>query len=129
MITQRMRTRRLWLQGALAAAGAPALAALATAVSADTAVEETVVKLVARRFRYEPREVAMKAGEATVLEITSLDFMHGFKVPDLNLRADLPPGRVTRLRVTFNRPGEYPFLCDNFCGDDHEDMSAKFVVT
>jgi cytochrome c oxidase subunit 2 len=31
--------------------------------------------------------------------------------------------------VKFDQPGEYAFLCDNFCGDDHEEMAAKFVVT
>jgi len=64
-----------------------------------------------------------------VLEFTSLDFVHGFKIPDLNVRSDLPPGRVTKVRVKFERPGEYAFLCDNFCGDDHEEMAGKFVVT
>jgi cytochrome c oxidase subunit 2 len=118
--------RRHWLKGMLALSAAPLLAILATKVAAD---DEPVVKLVARRFRYEPREVPIRAGQATVLEITSLDFMHGFNVPDLNLRADLPPGRVTRVRVKFDQPGDYPFLCDNFCGDNHEEMSAKFVVS
>jgi cytochrome c oxidase subunit 2 len=124
-----LQARRLWLKSAAATVAAPLVAALATRVAAGDTANETVVKLIARRFRYEPNEISLKAGQAAVLEITSLDFVHGFNIPDLSLRADLPPGRVTRLRVKFDQPGDHAFLCDNFCGDDHEEMSGKFVVT
>jgi cytochrome c oxidase subunit II len=87
-----------------------------------------VVKLVAQRFHYTPNEIELKPGEAVQLEITSLDFIHGLSIPDLKLRADLPPGRVTLLRVQFNKAGSYDFLCDNFCGSEHEEMSGKFIV-
>lgn len=45
------------------------------------------------------------------------------------LRADLPPGVVTRVRFTVDKPGSYDFLCDNFCGDKHEEMSGRMLVT
>ena len=122
-----LRERRRWLKGAAAVFAAPLAAAFAVSVAADDA-NETIVKVVARRFHYEPSEISLKAAQTTVLEITSLDFVHGFKIPDLNLRADLPPGRVTKVRVKFDKPGDYTFLCDNFCGDGHEEMSGKFVV-
>jgi cytochrome c oxidase subunit 2 len=85
------------------------------------------VKLVAQRFRYTPSEFRVKPGEV-VLEFTSLDFVHGFNMPDLKVRADLPPGRVTQVRFTMDKPGEYEFLCDNFCGDQHEQMGARMIV-
>ena len=70
----------------------------------------------------------IRKGQPVVLEFTSLDFMHGFKVPDLNLRADLPPGRVTRVRVVAREAGTYDFLCDNFCGSSHEEMEGRIIV-
>jgi cytochrome c oxidase subunit 2 len=121
--------RRLWLKGAAGTVAVPVVAAFASRVAAGDGASETTVKLTARRFRYEPATIALAAGELTVLEITSLDFVHGMNIPDLKMRADLPPGRVTKVRVQFDQPGEYAFLCDNFCGDDHEEMAAKFVVT
>ncbi len=129
MTAPTFNARRLWLKGAVATVVAPLAAALATKVIADESASETVVKVVAQRFHYEPSEIALKAGQTAVLEFTSLDFIHGFKIPDLNLRADLPPGRVTKVRVKFDDPGVYAFLCDNFCGDNHEEMAGKFVVT
>ena len=99
------------------------------AAGAGDSANEPVVKIIAKRFQYAPSEIPLKAGQTMLLEITSLDFIHGMKIPDLNMRADLPPGRVTKLHVRFDKPGDYAFLCDNFCGDGHEEMAGKFVVT
>ena len=107
--------------GAMSLLGALGRRALAQAPAPQ------VVKLVAQRFHYTPSEFRVKPGEV-VLEITSLDFVHGFNMPDLNLRADLPPGRVTQVRFTVDQPGEYAFLCDNFCGDQHEQMGGRMFV-
>lgn len=89
---------------------------------------ERVIKIVAQRFSYSPGEIVLKKGRPAVLEFTSLDFMHGFKIPDLNVRADLPPGKITRVRITPEKEGVYDFLCDNFCGAGHEEMSGRIVV-
>ena len=121
--------RRRWLKGVAASVAVPLAGAFASRVAAGDDAGETTVKVTARRFRYEPEMIPIAAGQLTVLEITSLDFVHGLNIPDLKMRADLPPGRVTKVRVQFDQPGEYAFLCDNFCGDDHEEMAAKFVVT
>lgn len=88
-----------------------------------------VVELVARRFRYEPAEVPLKVGEKVVVQIRSLDFVHGMNIPDLNRRLDLVPGKVTTLELQPMAPGTIDFVCDNFCGDGHEEMHGRFVVT
>ncbi len=88
-----------------------------------------VVEITARRFRYEPAEVPLKAGERVVIAVRSLDFVHGLNIPDLGMRFDLPPGRVTRFEIQPMQAGVIDFLCDNFCGDHHEEMSGRFVVT
>jgi heme/copper-type cytochrome/quinol oxidase subunit 2 len=50
--------------------------------------------------------------------------LHGFNIPDLGLRADLEPGETVRVRLVPEKAGTFEFHCDNFCGIDHEDMSA-----
>jgi cytochrome c oxidase subunit 2 len=50
-------------------------------------------------------------------------------VPELKLRADLMPGQITHVEVMLARPGQYDFQCDNFCGDGHENMHGRFVVS
>jgi len=117
-------SRRQMLHGALAAAGALALrGSLAQAQG-----EPRVIEMMARRFTYEPNEIELKAGERVVIAIRSLDFVHGMNIPDLGLRLDLVPGRVTRLELQPKAPGVIDFLCDNFCGEGHERMHGRFVV-
>ena len=90
--------------------------------------KERVIKVVAKKFAYTPSAIVLKKGQKVVLEFTSVDFIHGFKIPDMNLRADLPPGKVTRVAINADKVGVYDFLCDNFCGSEHEEMSGRIVV-
>ena len=120
-------TRRTLMWRALGLSAAPLLATLGRRAFAQPA-EPQVVKVVAQRFHYTPGEIRVKAGRPVVLEFTSLDFVHGFSMPDLKLRADLPPGVVTRVQLTAQKPGVYEFLCDNFCGDGHEEMHGRMIV-
>lgn len=87
-----------------------------------------VVKITAQRFHYTPSEIILKKGEPVLLELTSLDRLHGFYIPDLNVRADIVPGRATHVPLTLDEIGEHDFLCDVFCGSGHGEMSGKIVV-
>lgn len=116
-------TRRLVLQGVVASAGV-ALMRVGLAQGAPR-----VIELTARRFVYEPNEIALKVGERVVIAIKSVDFVHGMNIPDLGKRLDLVPGRVTRLELAPRAPGVIDFVCDNFCGDGHEQMQGRFVVS
>ena len=120
--------RRLVINRTFALAGASALAAIGLAGCTANAAQETVIKIVAQRFRYTPNEILLKKGQTAVLEFTSLDFVHGFNIPELKTRADLLPGKITTVRVRFDEAGSYDFLCDNFCGDGHEEMAGRFKV-
>ena len=121
------KSRRHLLLSAMGV-GALALAGAAGAKAATAKAKEKVVKLEAKKFVYTPNRIVLKKGQAVVLEITALDFTHGFKIPDWNIRADLLPGQVTKVHLKPDTAGEFDFLCDNFCGDGHEGMSGKIVV-
>jgi len=118
-------SRRRALQGALAAVGTVLLRA---SVAQGTA-EPRVIQMTARRFAYEPNEIPLKVGERVVVAINSVDFVHGMNIPDLGKRLDLVPGRVTRLELQPKAPGVIDFVCDNFCGEGHEEMHGRFVVS
>ena len=96
---------------------------------AGTENTDRVIKITARKFRYEPDHIELKRGEAVILELTSRDVTHGFNISDLGLRADLDPGETVRLRIVPEKTGNFEFHCDNFCGLDHESMSATITVT
>ena len=125
-MTARQTSRRRMLKGVFAATGA---VALARSGGAQSAAEPRVIEMTAHRFAYEPNEIALKAGERVVVAIRSLDFVHGMNIPDLGMRLDLVPGRVTRLELQPKGPGTIEFVCDNFCGDGHEEMHGRFVVS
>jgi cytochrome c oxidase subunit 2 len=90
--------------------------------------EGRLIEVTAQRFKFIPAEIAVRHGETVTLALTALDFPHGFSVPELQLRADLVPGRVVKLTLTPPRAGRLAFLCDNFCGDGHEGMHGVLVV-
>ena len=90
--------------------------------------QKRIIQIVAQRFSYTPNEIVLKTGEPVQLQIKSLDFVHGFNIPDLHIRADLPPGRITTINLTPKKSGTYDFLCDNFCGAGHENMNGKIIV-
>jgi cytochrome c oxidase subunit 2 len=89
---------------------------------------EQVIQVTAKKFEYTPDEITLRKGVPVILEITSVDRDHGFKVPELGVRADIKPGETTRVRIVPDRTGRFEFRCDVFCGSGHEDMSGELVV-
>jgi cytochrome c oxidase subunit II len=87
------------------------------------------IDMVAKRFNFTPSDIEIKVGEPVVLVIKSMDFVHGFSIPDLKIRSDLVPGRITRIDLMASKPGKIEFVCDNFCGDEHEEMHGHFTVS
>src|SRR5262244_1996663 len=112
------------------AAGAAALglASIASYVAAQPAQPKAkVVRIDAKRFDYTPGEVTLKKGEAVILELTSSDVLRGFNLPDFNVRADVMPDKVTRVRFVPDKTGSFTFLCDIFCGTKHEEMNGRLT--
>ncbi len=93
------------------------------------AENEQVIQIAAKRFEYTPKEISVKKGVPVVLEFTSQDRLHGFSCPGLNIRTDIPPGKVSTLRFVPDKAGTFPFHCDNFCGSGHEGMKGTITVT
>ena len=121
-ISRRAALRRL---GGFAALGM--LGLLGERVGAQSE-DGRVIEIEARRFRFTPGEIRVRRGEVVTLALRAIDFTHGFSLPELGLRTDLMPGRVIRLRLQAMEAGRYTFLCDNFCGEGHEQMNGILIV-
>ena len=104
------------------------IAALAQDKPAETDPAARTVKLVAKRFVFTPGEIVLKKGQPVVFELTTQDFGHGFRIPDLDFRADFVPDQVTKVKLTPRKTGKFEFVCDNFCGSGHEEMDGSLVV-
>ncbi|HTS85588.1 MAG TPA: cupredoxin domain-containing protein [Usitatibacter sp.] len=110
-------------------AGGAVLLAAGVGVSVKALAEERVIKVVARKFVFLPNDIALKKGETVILEFSAPEVVMGFNLPDYKLRTDIIPGQVSRVKFTADKAGTFPFLCDIFCGEGHEGMSGKIVVT
>jgi cytochrome c oxidase subunit 2 len=89
---------------------------------------EQVVRITARKFAYTPDRITLKKNIPVVLELTSADRDHGFRLDAFGVRADIKPGETTRVRIVPDHAGTFEFECDVFCGAGHEDMAGQIVV-
>ena len=97
-------------------------------LGAAAAPDARVVRIEASKFRYDPPTVTLKRGEPVVLELTSSDRSHGFKLVELGIDVKILPGEVTQVRVQPDTAGKFFFACDVFCGSGHEEMEGQIVV-
>ncbi len=104
------------------------LGALLACAPAQQGDDTPVIKIEARRFSYEPSRIELRKDRTIILELHSLDRIHGFNVPQLGLRTDVAPGHSTRVRVTPRESGTFVFMCDIFCGEGHDEMAGVIVV-
>ena len=112
-----------------AVAAALGMGSAGTYVAAkSTQPKEKVIKITAKRFDYTPNRITLKKDVPVIFELTSEDVIMGFNLPDFNVRADMVPGKVSRLRFVPDKTGTFTFLCDIFCGTGHEDMSGRITV-
>jgi cytochrome c oxidase subunit 2 len=100
---------------------------LGAKVNADESVPR-VIQVSAKKFEFTPNVIELKKGEPVVLELTSTDRKHGFKLKSLGIDVQIKPGEITRVALTPDKAGEFSFHCSVFCGSKHEDMGGKIVV-
>ena len=60
--------------------------------------------IVARAWQFLPKEIIVPAGSTVTFYIASIDVQHGFKLQNTNLNAQIVPGHVTKMTVTFTKP-------------------------
>jgi len=84
--------------------------------------------MVAYAFGYDPVPMEVPAGSTVHFRITSSDVVHGFEIPGTNVNVMVTPGEVSHVSHTFDKPGEYLILCNEYCGIAHEMMKTTLVV-
>jgi cytochrome c oxidase subunit 2 len=63
-----------------------------------------------------------------VLSMRSLDVIHALFIPEFRENEDIVPGMVTKVHITPNRVGTYPFICNELCGLGHSTMRTQVIV-
>lgn len=89
---------------------------------------EYEVYMISKQFLYEPNQIVVPVGATVTFYVTSTDVQHGFKLQDTNVNMMVVPGHVSKLTTTFDSPGEYPYICHEFCGLGHAAMFGTLIV-
>ena len=97
--------------------------------AAELRPEEQIIRISVSNFEFKPGEIIVKKGVPVLLQLTSKDRHHGFKLTEFHIRVDVKPGTAEEVRFVPDKIGKFTFFCDVFCGEGHEDMSGTITVT
>lgn len=86
------------------------------------------VVMLGQIWSFVPGEVRIPAGSEVTFIATSADVIHGLEIEGTRLNAMLLPGQVTKLRYSFEKPGEHLIICHEYCGVGHHLMYGKVIV-
>jgi cytochrome c oxidase subunit 2 len=73
-------------------------------------------------------ELHVPVGKKIRLNLSAVDVLHAFWVPQLRIKQDVIPGRETYLEFTPRVVGEYPVVCAELCGSYHGGMRTTMVI-
>jgi cytochrome c oxidase subunit 2 len=74
-------------------------------------------------------ELHIPKGKQVLLRMTSQDVIHSFWVPEFRVKQDVVPGRITELRITPIKEGNYKVRCAELCGTSHAYMEKPVIVS
>ncbi len=72
-------------------------------------------------------EIHVPVNKPVILEITSRDVIHSFKVVAFRLTQDAFPGMMIPTHFTATKTGRYQVICAQLCGNGHSTMAQGFV--
>src|SRR5262245_2027917 len=73
-------------------------------------------------------ELHLPAGRPVVFALEGPDVIHSFWIPKLGGKRDVVPGRLNRIAMIPDAPGEFWGQCAEFCGTSHANMGLRVVV-
>ncbi|HTW71184.1 MAG TPA: hypothetical protein VME47_14945 [Acetobacteraceae bacterium] len=108
-------------------------AAAATAPAADAGLVRTganayAVFMLAHLWTWTPSPLHMPQGAAITFHVTSADVLHGFEVQGTTINVTVILGVTGSVTDTFDHPGTYYIICNEFCGIEHQAMIGRIIV-
>jgi cytochrome c oxidase subunit 2 len=77
-------------------------------------------------FANEP--LVIPVGKIVAADVTSIDVVHSWFVPEFGVKMDANPGRVNHTWFEVEKPGTYGGQCAELCGVLHGDMAITVKV-
>jgi cytochrome c oxidase subunit II len=87
-----------------------------------------VIRMVAGRYSFFPKHISVPAETKLTFRWVSMDVLHGVHIPMTNMSTMIVPGYVAEITTSFPKPGEYPVLCNEYCGLGHNHMWSNISV-
>ncbi|GIK54411.1 MAG: cytochrome C oxidase subunit II [Chloroflexi bacterium] len=84
--------------------------------------------ILAQAWVFLPNKITIPKGSSLTLYVTSKDVQHGFNIQGTNINMMILPGQVSTLTATFDKPGTYNIVCNEYCGVGHQTMYATIEV-
>jgi cytochrome c oxidase subunit 2 len=79
-------------------------------------------------FSFTPQKLEIPRGARVTFYATSPDVVHGFSIPLTGVNMMVVPGWVSTAAHTFNDPGTFLLVCNEYCGAGHQLMAAQIEV-
>lgn len=86
------------------------------------------VRMVAGRYGFVPKELTIPADTPITFRWVSLDVIHGVHMPMTNMSTMIVPGYVAQVETVLHHAGDYPLLCNEYCGMGHAHMWSNVKV-
>ncbi|UCZ51434.1 cytochrome c oxidase subunit II [Bacillus shivajii] len=90
--------------------------------------DEYEVIMTLEVFAFNPSDFEIPVGSTVHFTMTSKDVIHGVQIAGTNMNAMVTPGHIQTITQTFNEPGEYLMLCNEYCGSGHQFMATTITV-
>ncbi|WP_423745494.1 cytochrome c oxidase subunit II (plasmid) [Haladaptatus sp. SPP-AMP-3] len=73
-------------------------------------------------------ELVIPKGRPVYFNVTSVDWIHSFHVPELGLKQDAIPNQHNTIKTKVTEKGTYQVYCAEYCGVGHSNMLSKVKV-
>jgi cytochrome c oxidase subunit II len=87
------------------------------------------IKVVAKKFKFEPGKITVRKGEQVRLVVTSVDVDHGIAIREYGVEKEVKKGATEVIEFSADKEGKFKIICSVFCGEGHPEMTGELVVT
>ena len=87
-----------------------------------------VVTMVAARYGFYPQHIEVPIDTPVKFRMASFDVLHGVLIPFSNMNTMIVPGYVSEITTSFTRLGDFPVICDEYCGLAHAYMYGMIKI-
>ncbi|NHM31959.1 cupredoxin domain-containing protein [Neobacillus terrae] len=95
-----------------------------TATTNDSIGKVVEIKVMAKDFEYDKKEIHVKKGDKVKITLQSEDGGHGFTIPAYNVNIQ---GNKSA-EFTADKTGTFEYHCSVVCGTGHAKMTGKLIV-